>query len=217
MRKRQMPMSQLSSLSRPAAESEVTATMVPFHSCKALPTCSKCGAMKAGSKECENCKQKRSPQNRGVFTGGKHPILEELEFPEFWKLHQKELSSKFKFHHFKHISLSKACTTDVRRRSLQQGEVSIGHDFTEALCIVHNEEIQSNHFGGGVRVSIEGYTVHYPSFMDGSSLVFDFHSFLGDDTTQMTSTVHCHMIKLINQLMKNNILHRGGRLSSTAD
>ena len=41
-------------------------------------------------------------------------------------------------------------------------------------CIQHNEEIQSNHFGGGARVSIEGYTVHYPEHMDGSSLIFDF-------------------------------------------
>ena len=101
---------------------------------------------------------------------------------------------------------------------MQQGEVAIGHDFTEALCIVvHNEEIQSKHFGGGVRVSIEGYTVHYPSFMDGSSLVFDFHSYLSDDTTQMACTVHCHMIKLITQLMNDNVLSKGGRLLSTTD
>ena len=52
-------------------------------------------------------------------------------------------------------------------------EVLIGHDFTaEALCIQHNGEIQSTHFGGGARFSIEGYTVHqYPKHMNGSSLI----------------------------------------------
>ena len=172
--------------------------------------------MKSGTKECKFCKKKRNPKNRGKVTTRKHLTLDELKFPKFWDHYHQKLS-KFKFHQFKFIALSKAYTTDVRRRSLQQGEVAIGHDFTEALCIVHNEEIQSKHFGGGVRVSIEGYTVHYPSFMDGSSLVFDFHSYLSDDTTQMACTVHCHMIKLITQLMKDNVLSKGGRLLSTTD
>ena len=53
--------------------------------------------------------------------------------------------------------------------------------------------------------------------MDGPSLIFDFHSFLSDDPTQMASTVHFHMIKLIQHLMKKNILHRGGRLLGSTD
>ena len=114
------------------------------------------------------------------------------------------------------LCLRKALTTDVRRKSLQQGEVCIGHDFTEALHITHNQEIQSSHFGG-VRVSIEGYLVHYPEHVDGSSLLFDFHSFLTDEKTQMACTVHCHMIKLVKQLMEQGILCRGGRLLGSTD
>ena len=53
--------------------------------------------------------------------------------------------------------------------------------------------------------------------MDGSSLVFDFHSFLSDDTTQIARTVHCHMMKLANHLMKENILRKGIRILSTTD
>ena len=123
---------------------------------------------------------------------------------------------KFKFHWFKYLTLGKAFTTDVRRQYLQQGEVSIHHDFTEALHVKHNEEIQSKHFGGGVTVIIEGYTVNY-NFMDGSSLVFDFHSFLSDDKTQMANTVHRHMDQLISKLMKKHILVPGGRLLSGTD
>ena len=33
----------------------------------------------------------------------------------------------------------------------------------------------------------------------------------------MVSTVHFHMIKLIQHLMKKNILHRGGRLLGSTD
>ena len=67
--------------------------------------------------------------------------------------------------------LGKDWTTDVRQRSLQIGEIAIGHDFTEALNITHNEEVQSMHFGGSVNVSIEGYTVHYRSHKNCQSTI----------------------------------------------
>ena len=106
--------------------------------------------------------------------------LEQLPFQEFRAKYEKDLYA-FKLHFWKSLVLGKIYTTDVRRQSLKDGEVCIQHDFTEALHVKHNQEIQSSHFGGGVTVSIEGYTVHYPFLGDGESLVFDFHSFLSDD------------------------------------
>jgi len=191
-------------------------TEICFYCYKNLPTCSRCGAMPNGTTECQFCLKKKDKRDRGKFSSRKHMALERLLFLDFRLKYERDLI-KFKFHLFKSLTLGKVFTTDVRRRSLQQGEVSIHHDFTEALHVKHNEEIQSKHFGGGVTVSIEGYTVHYPNFMDGSSLVFDFHSFLSDDKTQMAKTVHWHMDQVISTLMEKHILVPGGRLLSGTD
>ena len=105
--------------------------------------------MKIGSTECKFCDKKKNPKNRGKLTTRKHLTLDELPFHELWDLYLKKLADKkksnFKFHPLKFLSLDKDFITDVRRKSLQQGEDCIGHDFTEAVCIQHNEEIHSNH------------------------------------------------------------------------
>ena len=58
--------------------------------------------------------------------------------------------------------------------------------------------------------------MHYPS-TGKNELTFDFHSFLSDDRTQLSSTVHWHMEKLIDILIKTKILKSGGRLFGTTD
>ena len=48
----------------------------------------------------------------------------------------------------------KKFVTGVRRQAVKAGSVAIQHDFTEALQIEHQKEVQSMHFGGNVSVSI---------------------------------------------------------------
>ena len=107
-------------------------------------------------------------------------VLEQHGFQSFMTNKYETDLHKFKLLIFKLRTLSKVYTTDVRLKCLKQDDVAIHHDFTEALHMKHNEEIQSKHFGGGTTASIEGYTVQYPQFtMDGDdSFVFDFRSFL---------------------------------------
>ena len=99
--------------------------------------------------------------------------------------------------------------------------IALQHNFTEAVAITHNEEIQSKHFGGSVTVSIEGYTCHHhQSEIDPGisfTLILDFHSFLSDDTTQMASTVYCHMENLLTLLQQQGKLANGGRVLATTD
>ena len=97
---------------------------------------------------------------------------------------------------------------------MKAGSVAIQHDFTEALKIEHQKEVQSMHFGGNVSISIEGYTCHFPK--DETNL-FDFHSFLSDDLQQTASTVDNHMKKLVKQLKHSNILKEGGRVLGSTD
>ena len=125
--------------------------------------------------------------------------------------------NRYKFHRFKFLLLSKRFTTDVRNNTLQLGEIGIGHDFTEALSITHADEIQTMHFGHSVNISIEGYTLHYRLNNQQDRLTFDFHSFLSDDKTQLSSTVHWHMEKLICILLETKILLRGGRILGITD
>ena len=120
------------------------------------------------------------------------------------------------FHRFQELVLGKTHSTNARRNCLDPGDVAIQHDFTEALQLIHNREVQSAHFGGSVTVSIEGYTVHYRKEMY-AELVFDFHSFLSDEKTQMACTVHNHMTKLVKQLKQQGVLKEGGRLLGNTD
>ena len=113
--------------------------------------------------------------------------------------------------------MSKKFIIYVRQNSLRSGDVALQHDFTEALAITHNEEIQSKHFGGSVTVSIEGYTCHYRRTETDPKMILDFHSFLSDDTTQMASTVYCHMGKLLSLLTDTGQLASGGRVLATTD
>ena len=53
--------------------------------------------------------------------------------------------------------------------------------------------------------------------MNPDAVILDFHSFLSDDTTQLASTVFCHMDKLIKQLMASGVLAKGGRVLSFTD
>ena len=145
-------------------------------------------------------------------------MIEVKTFQKFWSDYIQELKG-FRMHHFQCVTNCKKFVTNVRRACVQSGSIAIQHDFTEALKIQHQKEIQSQHFGGNVSVSIEGYTVHYPDphAVDGSITIFDFHSFLSDDKQQMAATVDNHMSKLIECLKNQQVLKDGGRILGSTD
>ena len=78
-------------------------------------------------------------------------------------------------------------------------------------------QVQSKHFGDSLKVSIEGYAVHYRTTEKPEVLTQDFHSYLSDDRTQLASTVHWHMDDLIKKLLNKGTLHKFGRLMGTTD
>ena len=78
-------------------------------------------------------------------------------------------------------------------------------------------QVQSKHFGGSLKVSIEGYAVHYRNTEKPEALTLDFHSYLSDDRTQLASTVQWHMDDLIKKLLKKGTLKKFGRVLSTTD
>ena len=68
-----------------------------------------------------------------------------------------------------------------------------------------------------MKVSIEGYAVHYRTPDNPEALIMDFHSYLSDDRTQLASTVYWHMDDLIKKLLAQGSLKKGGRVLGTTD
>ena len=186
--------------------------VIRWYDYQKLPTCSHCGALPDGTIECTHCPIKK----RKPLSNRNHLALQEKSFPDFWEEYSLSLST-FTMHRFKMLVLGKTHTTDVRRNSLRKNEFALQHDFTEALGIKHNNEIQSSHFGNGLTVSIEGYTCHYRSTGADSPLKCDFHSYMSDDGTQNSATVYAHMTELLKFLVDQNLLTRGGRILSSTD
>lgn len=109
-----------------------------------LPTCSRCGSLEQGMKECKICAKIKTESCRGKFSSRKHLCVKEENFQVFWDLCKKKLAD-FKLHLFKFRMLSKSNVVDVKRKCLQPRDVAINHDFTEALTLEKNEAVQSNH------------------------------------------------------------------------
>ena len=143
--------------------------------------------------------RKKNQKQRGKICRRSHQALEECGFQEFWHDCFEELK-KFRMHLFQVRTNCKKFVTGVRRQAVKAGSVAIQHDFTEALKIEHQKEVQAMHFGGNVSVSIEGCTCHFPSPDDETKILFDFHSFLSDDLQQTASTVDNHMKKLVKKM-----------------
>ena len=57
----------------------------------------------------------------------------------------------------------------------------------------------------------------YSALEEESNTLFDFHSFLSDDNTQMACAVDTHMNKIIEELKGENILLDGRRILGTTD
>ena len=84
------------------------------------------------------------------------------------------------------------------------GDILSVRDYVERLSIHFNLEIQSDHFGNGRSLSIEGNNIQYIDEDDEEHS--EFHSHLSNDSRQDASTTHAHMISMLNELQKCNKL-----------
>ena len=77
-------------------------------------------------------------------------------------------------------------------------------DYAERLSVHFNLEVQSDHFGNGRSLSIEGNNLQYID--EDHEENSEFHSHLSDDSRQDASTTHAHMTSMLNELKKGNTL-----------
>ena len=73
-------------------------------------------------------------------------------------------------------------------------------DYAEHLSAHFNLEVQSDHFGNGRSLSIEGCNIQYID--EDHEEHSEFHSHLSDDSRQDASTTHAHIISMLNELQK---------------
>jgi hypothetical protein len=80
-------------------------------------------------------------------------------------------------------------------------------DYAEGLKFDFNNEIQSEHFGVGRNMSIEGCSVRY---IDGlQNIIMEMHSHFSDSSKQDARTMHTHLKALLDYLFKNYLIQQG--------
>ena len=100
------------------------------------------------------------------------------------------------------IVLSKRFVNDLRETAiLNEHDVVLTCDFTDAMCVTHNQETQHtiHQFDGNSShmIDIESYTVCYCDSYDYAIQLVNFHFFLSDSTIQEARTMMEHLEKLI--------------------
>ena len=93
---------------------------------------------------------------------------------------------------------SKRFLNDPRVASLNVGDVHFEQDFTDAMLLSNNKEVQSSGFGGagGKKVGTEGCLTKH-QLEHNVAILMDFYSFMSDSTVQEGRLVHFHLWQLI--------------------
>ena len=75
-------------------------------------------------------------------------------------------------------------------------DIMTRRDYTEQLSAKFNKEIQSDHFGQGTTLSMEGCFVEY--LATNGEVLAHFHSHMADKSNQDVAATHVHMQVLLN-------------------
>ena len=134
-------------------------------------------------------------------------------------------------YHSHHVRmLGKDCCGQARLAAhKRKPSVRTRRDYAERLAAAFTLEIQSDHFGNGRSLSMEGSSVE--TFckravdawkngvwqMDEADLRMVFHSHFSDDSRQDAATTHAHMTVLLNQLKEVGELCVGMTLYDDTD
>ena len=142
---------------------------------------------------------------RGTFRKKKYLIHQTKSFPVFFKDYYIVTMKRYIKHYFHKIILSKRNVEDVRLINLLVGELMSSRDYAERLLLKFHMEIQSEHFGQGRNLSIEGNLIMFYPFGE-DNVVTNFYSFLSDKKKQNAATTDNHMDRLIKKLKQDKVL-----------
>ena len=128
--------------------------------------------------------------------------LKELSIGIFMKLYYLPALENYLYHIFYAHVLSKNICFEMRNERCLSipDDILPVRDYAERLSAHFNLEIQSDHFGNGRSLSIEGCNIQYID--EDHEKNSEFHSYLSDDSRQDASTIHAHMISILNELQQ---------------
>ena len=141
---------------------------------------------------------------KGTFRKKKHLVHHTKPFQEFFEKYYLVTMTRYKYHYFLRIMLSKRNVEDVRLINLLVGEMMSSRDYAERLLMKFHMEIQSEHFGQGRNLSMEGNLIKFYSAND-AKIMTNFYSFLSYKKTQNAATTDNHMDHLFDKMKLDRV------------
>ena len=80
-----------------------------------------------------------------------------------------------------------------------QKHLKLKKDYAEKFSEATGIEIQSQHWGGNIQLSMEGIAIEYfPTFVDNgkNEEKSEFHSYISDENEQDACNSHAHMVHI---------------------
>jgi hypothetical protein len=214
-----------------------TASTINFHVYVPTTSCTKHGVLATGTeiKVCERCQVLRDAEGNNEKLGkvSCRKLLSLLCKPIGTFIEDLYLPALEKYaYHVPHVQiLGKNYCGELRQERFRRnpGWVKTKRDYAERLSAKFNMEIQSDHFGNGRSLSIEGSSVEFFSWEDVERYVasfenpqevlegleagigMEFHSHFSDKSRQDAATTSAHMTVLMNRLFADGVLSKTER------
>ena len=163
------------------------------------------GALKPGAKVCMECENDHNVKSGVIIskrelTKTQKPLnvfLSDYYFPQIFKYR----------YHMAIVELLGKHETKLQRKTVFQNHKSwflTERDYAERMKKEIDNEIQSEHFGHHVSLSIEGCTMEHHvecAKTHTYAVHMDFHSHMSDESNQDATTTHVHMCTMLDHYL----------------
>ena len=186
----------------PDEEKDVSAQspQIHFQTYKKVTKCSIHGILDEGMKGCPACTASLEVEGG---TTGKVTIRDRLtdmhtSITSFHTDYYGPMLQKYKYHYGLVKMLSKKLCFERRKITFEAADSNIlmRRDYAKCLSAKFNKEMQSDHFGQGTTLSMEGCFVEY--LATNGEVHAHFHSHMADKSNQDAAATHAHMRVLLN-------------------
>jgi hypothetical protein len=206
-----------------------TAPTIFFHQYLPFTRCSEHGTLELRSKECAKCNDLPNGVKRGKIRTRKHLTRCERPIGKFMVDIYLPKLLKYAYHFALFVILSKNACGKLRDEAFRKnvGSVKTIRDYAERLDAKFNLEIQTEHFGNGRSLSLEGVSCRTHAVEAIQALVngetidestrLHFHSHFSDYSRQDAATTTAHLNVLLDSLEKSGEMGKNGTMFDDTD
>jgi hypothetical protein len=203
---------------------------ISFHHYCAFTNCTRHGSLALNAKECGIC-DNPDVTKKGKIRTRKHLTLLTRPIGRFLKEFYLPALEKYSYHLPHVMILSKVVCGKMRQDAFAKdtGSIKTRRDYAERLSAIFNMEVQSEHFGNGRSLSIEGSSVetyigvelneYLEGRMNANQLLrkMEFHSHFSDFSRQDAATTNAHMTVLLEVLKQRLEFREGSTMYDDTD